>query len=216
MESPPGPETLLNGRRYLYFAGTGYLGLQGHPDLIAAAHSAVERYGIHTATTRNGFGTSPPVVEVEQRAARFLGAEGAIYLATGYAGNFAICAALADQADFVFYDGSAHDCVREAARSFDQLKSPPQAFRHRDAAHLGELLAAYVSAGQRPLVMTDGLFPVSGQLAPLAAYLSILAKYDGAMLLVNDAHALAAVGQLGRGSLELAGVSPERHQSRSR
>ena len=76
MESPPGAETTLNGRPYLYFAGTGYLGLQGHPALAAAARDAIDRYGIHTATSRGGFGTSPPVREVEQRAARFLGSRG--------------------------------------------------------------------------------------------------------------------------------------------
>src|SRR6185369_8304434 len=92
MESAPGAETQLNGQRYLYFAGTGYLGLQGHPDLIAAAARAVQQHGIHTATSRTGFGTCPPVAEVERRAAEFLGVESAAYLVSGYAGNFAVSA----------------------------------------------------------------------------------------------------------------------------
>src|SRR5689334_2349994 len=83
MQRPPGARTILDGEEYLYFAGTGYLGLQGHPLVIAAAQSAIAQYGVHTATSRNGYGTSPPVREVEQRAARWLGRERALYLVSG-------------------------------------------------------------------------------------------------------------------------------------
>ena len=75
MESAPGAETTLNGRRYLYFAGTGYLGLQGRSDVVEAAQQGLARFGIHTATSRSGYGTSPPVREVEERSARLLGTE---------------------------------------------------------------------------------------------------------------------------------------------
>ncbi len=210
MESPPGAETVLNGRSYLYFAGTGYLGLQGHPALVAAATAAAQKYGVHTATTRSGFGTSPPVREVEERAAQWLGTESALYLVSGYAGNFAVAAALSSAVDLVLVDEFAHDCLREATRWLDHLQRPPLVFRHRDAAHVRELLRAQLPRGGRPLLLTDGLFPVSGNLAPLADYLSILGHYEGAMLHVDDAHAVGALGALGRGSLELAGVPAER------
>ena len=72
MESPPGAETVIDGRRYLYFAGTGYLGLQGHPAVIQAACDAVTRYGVGSATSRPLAGDTPPVLEVEHRAAEFL------------------------------------------------------------------------------------------------------------------------------------------------
>src|SRR5262245_20179680 len=119
MESPPGPETVLNGRRYLYFAGTSYLGLQGHPELIAAAMAAAEKYGIHSATSRAGFGTLAPVAEVERRAAELLGTDEAVYLPSGYAGNAAVAAALSGSADLVFYDEHAHDSLRDAMRWLD-------------------------------------------------------------------------------------------------
>ena len=83
-------------------------------------------------------------------------------------------------------------------------------FRHRDANHLAELLAAQVGPGQRPLVLSDGVFPISGRLAPLEDYLQVLDRYPGASLLVDDAHGLAVLGAQGRGSLELAGVAPDR------
>ena len=206
MDGPPGTQTVLNGTPYLYFAGTGYLGLQSHPALIAAAQAAAERYGVHTATSRTGFGTCPPVREVERRAADFLGVEDSLYLVSGYAGNFALAAALSPYVDLVLIDESAHYCLREATRWFDGLKLPPLVFRHRDADHVAELLGKHMRPGWKPLLLTDGVFAISGELAPLADYLAILGQYDAAMMLVDDAHGLATVGDAGRGSLELAGA----------
>ncbi|MEX0677270.1 MAG: aminotransferase class I/II-fold pyridoxal phosphate-dependent enzyme [Pirellulales bacterium] len=210
MHSPPGAETMLNGQPYLYFAGTGYLGLQGHPLLVQAAAQAAMQFGVHTATSRSGFGTCPPVLEVERRAAELLSTEAACYLVSGYAGNFAVCAAISEHVDLALLDESAHDCLREAMRWLDGLKGGPLYFRHRDAGHVAELLAANLEPGWRALVMTDGVFPTSGHLAPLADYLSILDRYEGSMLLVDDAHGLAVLGDCGRGSLELAGIAPGR------
>src|SRR5689334_11258290 len=206
MQSPPGAETVLNGRRYLYFDGTGYLGLQGHPDVIAAERAAVDLYGVHTATSRNGYGTAPPHDEVERRAAEFLGAEAALYLVTGYGVNFAIAAALSPVVDFCVMDETAHDCLREAARWLENLKSPPVKFRHRDVGHAAEMLREHCRPGWRPLLMADGLFPMSGSISPLEEYVEVLKKYEGSMLLVDDAHGVAAVGESGKGSLEVAGI----------
>jgi 8-amino-7-oxononanoate synthase len=210
MESAPAPHVRINGREFLYFAGTGYLGLQSHPEVIAAAQAGAEQWGVHSATTRAGFGSSPPVLEVERRAAAFLGQAAACYLVTGYAVNFALAAAVSSQANIVLIDESAHDCLREALRWLDALHRPPLRFRHCDAGHLRELLKSELRPGDRPLVLTDGIFAASGRLAPLADYLSELDQYPGAMLLVDDAHGTGVVGPLGRGSLELAGISPER------
>lgn len=207
MQSPPGAETVLNGRRYLYFAGTGYLGLQSHPDVIAAGRVGVETYGVHTATSRNGYGTAPPHDEVERRAAEFLGAEAALYLVTGYAVNFAIAAALSPVVDFVVMDETAHDCLREAARWCEHLKAPPVKFRHRDVGHAAEMLKQHCRPGWRTLLMADGLFPMSGSISPLAEYVELLQNYEGSMLLVDDAHGVAAVGETGKGSLEVNGVA---------
>lgn len=133
-----------------------------------------------------------------------------MYLVSGYAGNFAIAAALSAYVDLVLADESAHDCLRESARWLDRLKQRPLLFRPRDAGHAQELLQKHARPGVRPLLMTDGVSPMSGNLAPLTDYLSILGPYDGAMLHVDDAHGLATLGERGRGSLELAGVAAER------
>ena len=210
MEAAPAPETLVNGRRVLYFAGTGYLGLQSHAALIAAAHEALEQYGIHTATSRSGYGTSPPVREVERRAAELLGAEDAIYLVSGYAGNTAVAAALAGTVDCVLVDEHAHDSLAEAARALGASVPAPILFRHRDVEHLAAFARQIAAAGKRPLVLTDGIFAVSGHIAPLAQYVALLDDIHGAALMVDDAHGLGVLGEGGRGSLEHAGISSDR------
>ena len=210
MQSAPGPLTVINGREYLYFAGTSYLGLQGHPAVVEAARAALSAYGIHTCTGRNGFGTCPPVAEVEQRTADFLQADEASYLVSGYASNFAVLATLSPHVELVFADEHAHDSLREAIGCLERLERPPFAFRHGDPNHLAEQLRQHVRPGQRPLVLTDGVFAVSGDLAPVTSYLNALEPFDGAMLHVDDAHGVAALGKEGRGALELAGVDPGR------
>ena len=101
---------IFNGRRFLYFAGTGYLGLQSHPEVIAAAQAAVAQYGVHSATSRTGMGSTPLLEEVERRAAEFLGTEAALYLMSGYVGNFAITSVIGPSVDLAFIDESAHFC----------------------------------------------------------------------------------------------------------
>ena len=208
MQGPPGAETILNGRRYLYFAGTGYLGLQGHPEVIAAAIAALQTYGIHSATTRTGFGTTPLLREVEERASAFLGVEDALYLSTGYAGNSAIVAAIKERVAIVLIDELAHDSLQEGVHSLDGLDLPPIYFRHRDPAHVKEMIAQHARPGLPVLLMTDGVFAVSGKLAPLADYLEVLRDTPDSLLLVDDAHGLGVIGEHGRGSLENAGVEP--------
>jgi 8-amino-7-oxononanoate synthase len=206
MESAPGPETTLNGRRYLYFAGTGYLGMQSHPEVIAAAQAAAAQYGVHSATSRTGMGTTPLLVEVERLAAEYFGTEAALYLMSGYAGNFAIMSLIGPWVDLAFVDESAHFCLRESLRWCDNLKHPPIDFRNRDTGQLAASLKEHCQKGMRPIVLTDGVFATRGDLAPLAAYREMLAAYDGSMILVDDAHGIAAMGENGRGSLEVAGI----------
>src|SRR5260221_14233626 len=113
MQSAPGAETIFDGRRYLYFAGTGYLGLQGHPEVLRAAADAVYQYGLASATSRTGFGNNPPTLEGEERAAAFCGQEDAFYYIPGYLGNSILALWLRDQFDDAFVDELAHYSVLE-------------------------------------------------------------------------------------------------------
>ncbi len=206
MQSPPGPETTIDGRRYLYFAGTGYLGLQGHPDVTQAACEAMRRYGIGSATSRSGLGDSPPVVEVERLVAELFGTETAFYFPSGYVGNHILVEALGDRVDAVFLDEYAHYSVAEAARLPGR---PVHRFAHADPQDLRRQFATHLPAGARPLVLSDGVFSARGTVAPLADYRALLADYPGSILAIDDAHGFGVLGDRGRGTLEHAGLFEE-------
>ncbi len=201
--SPPGPVVRIDGAEYLYFVGTSYLGLHGHPEVIRAACEATERYGIHSATSRAGFGNTPPTLSVERRAAEFFGCEASFCFPSGYAGNSILLHAIKGDFDALVVDEHSHYCVREAVM---QSGRPMLRFRHRDAGDLADNLRKHLKPGQQPLLMSDGVFSVRGTIAPLADYLAVLADYPGAGLLVDDAHGVGVLGHRGRGTLEYFGL----------
>lgn len=199
MQSAPGPETLIDGVRYLYFGGTSYLGLAGRPEVIEAGCEALRRYGVHTATSRAGYGNSPPVQEVERRAAAFFGTEDAFHFSSGYVANHILVAALAPSAGAVLVDEAAHYCVWEAARLSGL---PVTAFRHRDP----DDLARQARGRDRVLVMADAVGPATGLRAPVAEYLEVLATHPHAALMLDDAHGFGVLGPAGRGRFDELGL----------
>jgi 8-amino-7-oxononanoate synthase len=206
MQSPPGPETVIDGRRYLYFAGTGYLGLHGDPEVIRAACEAMQRYGLGSATTRAWFGNTPPTLDAERLAAEFFAADDAFYYASGYWGTQILLDALADATDAFFVDEHSHFSVHEPAR---RSGKPLWQFAHRDAEDLRRQLRARLRAGQRPLVLSDGVFAVRGAIAPVVEYRQVLLDFPGAGMMLDDAHAVGVLGTHGRGTWEYAGLWSE-------
>lgn len=207
MQSPPGPRVVIDGRPCLYFAGTGYLGLQGDGRLIEAACQATRQYGLHPATSRGGVGDNPCILDVEREAARFLGADDAFYFASGYLGSTILLQGLADRFDVLVVDEAAHYSVRDAARGAGK---PVRLFPHGDADGLRDALRPLDGTGARPLVMCDGVSPVLGDIAPLPDYLAVLESVGGAGLYLDDAHALGVLGERGRGTFEhWAGMRPD-------
>jgi len=198
MESAPGPEVIIDGRPYRYFAGTSYYGLHAHPAVIAAGCEGFRKYGFHTATSRAGFGNSPPLLEVERRAAEFAGREQGFYFSSGYTANHILVQAAGPVAA-VFIDEAAHFCVAEAAKL---AGAPIHRFHARDPEDLRTKLREHLPPGGTPLVMSDGVVPATGHLPPLDTYIGILRDYPAAVLMVDDAHGLGVLGALGRGSLE--------------
>jgi 8-amino-7-oxononanoate synthase len=197
MQSAPGAETVIDGRRYLYFAGTGYLGLQGHPEVLKAASEAVYRYGISSATSRSGFGDNPPTLEVEQRAAAFFGASAAFYYISGYVGNGILAQWMRDDFDVAFVDELAHYSVLEGLAL---AQRPLVTFRHCNAEDLADKLAAHLGPKQRPLLMSDGVFPSLGHIAPIPEYVEVMSRYPSAVICLDDAHAGGTLGAAGRGT----------------
>lgn len=204
MQSPPGAETIIDGRCYLYFAGTGYLGLQGHPEVIHAACHAARRYGIGSATSRGGLGDTPPVLDVERLAAEFFGSEDAFYFMSGYVVGEILARSVEGEVNRVFIDRCSHYSLFEAARA---IGLPVHAFDHRNTNDLAEKLRTELPSGGRPLVMSDGVFAALGTIAPVVEYGEVLSKYAGSALLIDDAHGLGVLGENGRGTIEQAGLT---------
>ena len=208
MESAPGPETIINGQRYLYFGGTSYYGLHNHPKLIETGIATWKTLGTNTATSRRGAGTAPVHLEVEAAAARFFETEDCAYLASGYLSNTAGVQALyqAGKFDVIFIDEHAHFCVHDAARS---TAANMHTFSHLNPEDLQQQLKVHVKAGQKPMVLSDGIFPALGKIVPLAEYLEILEPWNG-LVWLDDAHAAGVLGANGRGTAEYFGVNSDR------
>jgi 8-amino-7-oxononanoate synthase len=199
MQSAPGPETVIDGVRYLYFGGTNYLGLAGHPEVIEAGCRAMRAYGVHSATSRAGFGTTPPVLEVEHQAAAYFCCEDAYYFSSGYLGNQILLAAVMAEADGVLVDASAHFSVWEAAKGAGR---PVRAFAHGDV----DQLARAARDLNRVVVMADAVGPVTGDLTPVFEYKYVLEQHERGVLLLDDAHGFGVLGPAGRGWLDELGL----------
>ena len=208
MDSGPGPETVINGKRLLYFGGTGYFGFQTHPDLLQAAQKATADFGMGTATSRNVFGTSPLYLDVERTASNFFGSDEAIYLPSGYLINIAGFQSLAAlrRFDAMFVDEGAHWSVTDFMYA---LQKPVYTFGHGDAGSLRTKLKENLQPGQKPLVVSDGIFPAFGKIAPIPDYFKLVESYDGCMW-IDDCHAIGVLGGNGRGTYEHYSLQSER------
>ena len=204
-DGPPDAMISVAGKAYLYFGGNGYFGLQADPEVLAATCEAVLRYGVGTATTRTAF-TSPPVFEVERRIAEMLGTPHALYTASGYVANQILLESLEKTFDRVFIDEAAHYSLFDAVKRLRGTKRKPITFKHRCTENLREQLDSNLQLHERPIVLTDGVFSLLGTIAPLNKYVELLAHYEGASLLVDDAHGFGTLGNFGRGTFEHFGL----------
>ncbi len=202
LQSPPDREVVVDGRRYLYFGGTAYLGLQSRPEVLAAGAEALQRYGLHAATTRSGFGVTPPLQDVEREVARFFGTQGSLHLPSGWLGAALLLESLRGRSLRLFVDEHAHPALQEAAAASGAPRHP---FPHRDPDALRVTLRRELRAGESPLLLTDGVFAIAGTAAPLRELAALAAEHQG-LLLVDDAHGVGVLGAHGRGTLEHANV----------
>lgn len=205
MESPVGAQIVFDGSRLDYFAGTGYLGLQNNPAVLQAAQAALLRYGLSTATSRGGFGEHPVYDRLEHEACAFFGAEKVLYFASGYLGASILTQATGNQFEHIFIDSSAHFSLWDAAYATNLPITP---FHHLRPQSLAEKLRNELHPKERPLVLSDGVFPVSGEIAPLPDYLSLVKPLRG-LVYLDDAHAVGVLGKNGRGTAEYFNIVDE-------
>lgn len=184
-----------DGRMLINACSNDYLGLAHHPEVIEAAREAAARYGTGAGASRLVTGGHPLLFELEQRLAAFKGTEDCLLFGSGYLANLGITPALAGPDDLVLVDSLGHACLHAGARL---SRARVEVFRHNDVAHLRSLLAQHRPRAGRALILTDGVFSMDGDLAPLPEILAVAEEFD-AWTLVDDAHGIGVVGE-GRGS----------------
>ena len=199
--SAMGPAIDLDGRRVILLASNNYLGLSTHPAVVRAAIEATKTYGVGAGASRLVSGTMLPHQALEVGLARFKGTEAALTFAAGYLANISAIPALVGADGLVLADRLCHASLIDACRL---SRARLRVFRHGDMNHLEHLLHRR-TATQRTLVVTDGLFSMDGDLAPLADIATLAERFD-ALVFVDDAHGTGVMGPTGRGSLEHCGV----------
>lgn len=183
------------GRQLLSFSCNDYLNLTQHPAIKQAAIAAIEEYGAGSGASRLVTGNHPLYAQLEARLAQFKRAEAACVFGSGYLANTGIIPVLAGRDGLVLLDELSHACIYAGS----QLSGAKVlTFRHNDVAHVRELLAAHQAEHDRALIVTDGVFSMDGDLAPLAELLALADEYD-AWLMSDDAHGIGVIGS-GRGS----------------
>jgi 8-amino-7-oxononanoate synthase len=175
-----------NGRRLLSFSCNDYLGLSQHPTLKAAAIAAIERHGVGAGASRLVTGDHPLYAELEQRLARLKGTEASCVFGSGYLANAGIAPALVGRGDLILIDEFAHSSLWTGARL---SRAEVLAFRHNDAGHVADLLTQHRTPHPRALIVTEGVFSMDGDRAPLIE-LAALADGADAWFMVDDAHDL--------------------------
>lgn len=204
-ENPCGPEMVLEGRTFVAFASNDYLGLANDPALKTGAIAAIEAWGVGAGASQLVSGRLGIFDELEQRLAEFAQREAALFFPSGFQANLGVLTALADRHDVIFADRVNHASLIDGA-----LLSRAQhvRYQHTDVDDLKHKLdSTPVAADGTRLIVTDSVFSMDGDEAPLARLLELAERYD-AWLIVDDAHGLGVLGPQGRGSIADAGLPP--------
>jgi 8-amino-7-oxononanoate synthase len=199
-----GQTATRDGRRTVSFSSNDYLGLSHDPRVTAAATDALRRFGAGAGASRLVTGNHPAFAPLERAIAAWKGTAAALVFGSGYLANVGAIPVLAEQGDLILIDELAHACQISGARL---SKARTVIFRHNDTQHLAELLATQRSQARHCLVVTEGVFSMDGDLAPLPEIVRLARAFD-AWTFVDDAHALGVIG-MGRGSAAHWDVSPD-------
>jgi len=203
VDSPQGRMIRLNGRDFINFSSNDYLGLSSHPAIKKAVHDCVEKYGWGAGASRLISGNMTPHMQFEEKVAAFLGKPSALLFSSGYSANVGTLTALLGKGDTVYLDRLCHASSMDGAR-FSGAKL--ERFIHNDPESLEKHLSKAASSKGRQLVVTEGLFSMDGDRAPLKE-IAQAAKRHGALLMVDDAHGVGVFGPGGRGTIHEAGVA---------
>ena len=210
LSSMQGPECTVDGRRVVSLASNDYLGLTHHPRLLAAAERAVREFGAGSGAVRTIAGTMTLHEELEATLARFKGTEAVLTFQSGFTANTGVIPTITGEDDLIVSDALNHASIIDGMRL---SKAPRKVYPHKDVAALREILRQARERG-RPdgagpyrlvLVVTDGVFSMDGDIAPLPGIVAAAEEF-GAAVMVDDAHASGVLGRNGRGSVDHFGL----------
>ena len=193
-----------NGRELISFCCNDYLNLSQHPRVKKAAIEAIETYGTGSGASRLVTGNHPLFAVLEARLTKLKQAEDCVIFGSGYLANLGIVPALVGPGDVIIADELSHSCLLMGTKLSG---AEAHIFRHNDLAHLAKLLAAHRGKARHCLILTDGVFSMDGDLAPVRE-MAALAKAHDAWLMTDDAHGIGVVGE-GRGSSFIGGVKAD-------
>ena len=202
LEGPTGARARFDGRDVINLASNNYLGLANHPRMNAAAARAASELGAGTGAVRTIAGSMTLHRELERRFAAFKHAEDALMFQSGFTANAGTVAAILDKQDVIVSDRLNHASIIDGARL---SRAEIKVFEHKDADHADALLRESKAEGRRQLLVTDGVFSMDGDIAPLPALVEV-AERHGAIMMIDDAHASGVLGRGGAGTVDHFGL----------
>ena len=202
LEGPTGARARFDGRDVINLASNNYLGLANHPRMNAAAARAATELGAGSGAVRTIAGTMTMHRELERRFAAFKHAEDALMFQSGFTANAGTVAAILDKQDVIVSDRLNHASIIDGARL---SRADIKVFEHKDADHADRLLQETKAPDRRQLLITDGVFSMDGDIAPLPALVEV-AERHGAIMMVDDAHASGVLGAGGAGTVDHFGL----------
>ncbi|MFZ3151866.1 MAG: glycine C-acetyltransferase [Anaerolineaceae bacterium] len=198
LDSPQGAWLVVDGKKVLNFCSNNYLGLANHPRLVAAATEAMQRYGVGPGAVRTIAGTMSLHLELEQRVAAFKKVDAAITLQSGFSANGATIPALAGKEDVIFSDELNHASIIDGSRLSG---AKIIRYAHCNPADLEKQILTAVGTYRRGLIISDGVFSMDGDIAPMDQLVEVARKYN-LMTMVDDAHGEGVLGEGGRGIVD--------------
>ncbi len=202
LEDEQAPVCTFDGRTVINLASNNYLGLTTHPKLREAALEATRKYGVGSGAVRTIAGTMSIHMELEGKIAHFKNVEASVVFQSGFTANAGTVSAILGKEDFIVSDELNHASIIDGARL---SRATIKVFRHKDVAHAEEQLASVAAQPGRKLLITDGVFSMDGDIAPLPALCDLAEKYS-AIMMVDDAHASGVLGRNGRGTIDHFGM----------
>ncbi len=207
LQSACGPVARFDGKEVINLASNNYLGLTDHPKLIEAAIEATRRYGVGSGAVRTIAGTMSLHLELERRIAAFKHVEACVVFQSGFTANAGAVSAILGPDDFIVSDELNHASIIDGCRL---SKAKIRIFPHRDTAAAEAVLSQLDGQPGRKLLITDGVFSMDGDIAPLPELVEI-AERHGAIMMVDDAHASGVLGRNGRGTIDHFGLHGRVH-----